>query len=178
MPSYVAFLRAVNVGGRTVKMADLRDHLTGAGLGDVETYIQTGNVRFSSTMRSEQKVRSFLEAQLADLCGFDVATMVYGTEELPRILADAEALPKLVDGPEIRRYVTFLADDPGAAGAEAVHAIDFPGEAARVVGRAVHWQILTPFHQAKLSNSRLEKLLGPATTRDLKVVRTLAGMWG
>ena len=178
MPGYVAFLRAVNVGGRTVKMADLRDHLSGAGLGDVETHIQTGNVRFTSTLRSRPKVRSFLEESLADLCGFDVGCMVYDPGDLPRIAADAEALPPMVAGPDIRRYVTFLAEDPDPSAADAVHALEFPGEAVRVVGRAVHWQILTPFHQAKLSNARLEKLLGPATTRDLKVIRTLAEIWG
>ena len=178
MPTYVAFLRAVNVGGRTVKMAALRDHLTGAGLGDVETYIQTGNVRFTSTLRSQPKVRSFLEGTLAEHCGFDVACMVYRPGDLPGILADAEGLPPLVDGTDIRRYVTFLAEDPDGTAADAVAALEYPGEAVRVVGRAAHWQIQGPFHQAKLSNARLEKLLGPGTTRDLKVVRTLAGMWG
>jgi len=178
MPGYVAFLRAVNVGGRTVKMADLRDHLTGVGLSNVETHIQTGNVRFESGLRSIPRVRAFVEGALVAFCGFDVACMVYEPGDLPRILADAEALPELVEGPEIRRYVTFLAEDPGPGAADAVHDLAFSGEAVRVIGRAVHWQILTPFHQAKLSNARLEKLLGPATTRDLKVVRALAEKWG
>ena len=52
MPTYIALLRAVNVGGRIYKMADLREHLTESGLEDVETHIQTGNVRFRSSMRS------------------------------------------------------------------------------------------------------------------------------
>lgn len=178
MGRYVAFLRAVNVGGRTVRMAALRDHLASAGLGDVETYIQTGNVRFTTGMRSPTKVRTFLQDELARLCGFDVTCMVYRPEDLVQIAADANGLPDLVSGGEVRRYVSFLADEPDPSGVDAVHALELPGEAARVVGRAVHWQILTPFHQAKLSNARLEKLLGPGTTRDLKVVRALAEMWG
>ena len=42
----------VNVGGRNYKMADLREHLTESGLDEVETHIQTGNVRFRTAMRS------------------------------------------------------------------------------------------------------------------------------
>ncbi len=46
MPRYVAFLRAVNVGGRIVKMDELRRLFAGAGFADVETFIASGNVIF------------------------------------------------------------------------------------------------------------------------------------
>ena len=49
MPRYVAFLRAVNVGGRLVKMDELRGLFGEAGLRDVETFIASGNVIFSTT---------------------------------------------------------------------------------------------------------------------------------
>ena len=52
MPSYVAFLRAVNVGGRFVKMAELRLALEDAGFTDVATHIQSGNVFVRSGRRS------------------------------------------------------------------------------------------------------------------------------
>jgi uncharacterized protein (DUF1697 family) len=178
MGTYVAFLRAVNVGGRTVKMAALREHLGVLGYVDVETYIQTGNVRLRTSLRSATKLRAELEKQLAALCGFDVTTMVYTPAELAAVFADAAALTPTLDGPEVRRYVSFLANEPTAEGAKQVHALDYPGESVRVIGRAVHWELAHPSHQAKLSNARLEKLVGPATTRDLKVVTALAQMWG
>ena len=57
MPSYVAFLRAVNVGGRFVKMAELRAALEDAGFTDVETHIQSGNVFVRSRRRSTARRR-------------------------------------------------------------------------------------------------------------------------
>ena len=56
MPSHVAFLRAVNVGGRFVRMAELRAALEAAGFTDVETHLQSGNVRVRTPMRSTAKV--------------------------------------------------------------------------------------------------------------------------
>ena len=52
MPRYIAFLRAVNVGGRIVKMDELREHFAAAGFSDVETFIASGNVIFSSSAKS------------------------------------------------------------------------------------------------------------------------------
>ena len=52
------------------------------------------------------------------------------------------------------------------------------GERLAVRGRAVHWWLGKPTRAAKIGNVRIEKALGPGTTRDLKVVATLAGRWG
>ena len=51
MPRYVAFLRAVNVGGRIVKMDELRRPFAAAGFADVETFIASGNVIFDTTAK-------------------------------------------------------------------------------------------------------------------------------
>ena len=49
MPTFIAFLRAVNVGKRKYPMAELREALTDAGFEEVETHIQTGNVLFRTS---------------------------------------------------------------------------------------------------------------------------------
>ena len=72
MPSYVAFLRAVNVGGRFVKMAELRTALEGAGFTDVETHIQSGNVLVRSGRRSTGAVATEMARVLGEWAGFDV----------------------------------------------------------------------------------------------------------
>ena len=51
MFTYIAFLRAINVGGRTAKMGDLRPGLYDKGFGDIESYIQSGNLRFTSSLQ-------------------------------------------------------------------------------------------------------------------------------
>ncbi len=177
MSTFIAFLRAINLGrNRKVPMADLRVWLTEAGLGDVETYIQTGNLRFTTTLRSRAKAESQVEGVLAERCGFDVPTIAVTPAELTRVYDAADAVPPAV--PEARRYVTFLKTTPPPELADELDNWDADGERAKVVGRAVHWTVPGPSQAARLSNARIERQLGVATTRDLKVVRTLAERWG
>lgn len=178
MATYVAFLRAINLGARRkFPMAGLRACLEAAGLADVETYINTGNVRFGSRMRSTGRVAAFLEETFLADRGFEVPTVVFTPAELRAVYADAMALEQPVAG-ECRRYVTLLRDDPDATAAAAVDALSFEGEAARVIGRAVHVWLTNGVQGARLDNARLERALGVATTRDLKVIATLAERWG
>jgi uncharacterized protein (DUF1697 family) len=175
--TFVAFLRAVNLGARRkLPMADARAWLTAAGLDDVETYIQTGNVRFATSLRSRSKAEQLVEQVLGERCGFDVPAILLTPDELRRVYDDALDLPVPLDG-DVRRYVTFLKEAPSAEAAAPIDGWDHDGEAARVLGRAVHWWLEKPTQAARLSNARLEKTLGVGTTRDLKVVTTLAQRW-
>src|SRR5680860_769907 len=172
MPEYVALLRAINVGGRVLKMADLRTCLTESGLTDVETHIQTGNVRFRSSMRAPAKVEETLRAH----CGFDVTTIVLTPAELSTVYDDAMAMDPPLPG-EPRRYVTFLKDTPSAEAVTAIESARFDGEASLVGGNAIHVWLTVPAHKAKSYNTRAHKSL-VGTTRDLKVVTKLAEIWG
>lgn len=75
MPKLIAFLRAINVGGRNVKMAALRGLFEEIGLTDVETLIASGNVIFSSRFRNtislQQKIEDHLQKSLGWGCPFD-----------------------------------------------------------------------------------------------------------
>lgn len=180
MPRYIALLRAVNVGGRVYKMADLRAHLSEAGLKDVETYIQTGNVRFGTGMRSPAKVEQRVESVLRAGCGFDVPAVILTPAELRQVYDEATALPAPFGEPEPghRRYVTFFkpGDQPGPEAAEAIAAWDRPGESAVAIGRAVHVWLDHPTADAEFFGA-FKKVLTPGTNRDLKVVTALARRW-
>ncbi len=180
MPSYIALLRAVNVGGRVFKMADLRSCLEEAGLEDVETYIQTGNVRFSTAMRSLPKVERYVEQALAGGCGFDVPTIMFSPAELRQVYDDTMRLPSPFGKSDGHgRYLVFFkeGDAPGADVAEEIAAWDRPGESAAVVGRAVHVWLDHPTMQAEFFGA-FKKVLAPGTNRNLKVVTALADKWG
>jgi uncharacterized protein (DUF1697 family) len=176
MATYIAFLRAINLGPtRKFPKDAIRAAVERAGCTEVETYINTGNVRFDSTLRSRMKVESLLEeAFLADR-GFDVPTIVFTPKELTAVAADAA---RFADGHDGRHYVSLLKDTPTAAQVEAVEAAGTAGEVARVGGRAVHLLLGPNYHEAKLTNAAVEKHLGIATNRNLTVVRTLAEKWG
>lgn len=67
MTTYVAFLRAVNVGKRRVAMAQLRDEVTALDLDDVVTYVNSGNVAFTtSAKRTTAGVKRAAEAMTND----------------------------------------------------------------------------------------------------------------
>jgi uncharacterized protein (DUF1697 family) len=175
VPAYVAFLRAINLGRtRKVPMASLREWLAEAGFTGVETYIQTGNVLVTTGMRSREKVEARLEELLAARTGFEVPTVAFTPSELTRLYAATQA----VDVTAARRYLTLLKREPDPETAATLDAWRAPGEGAKVLGRAVFWWIDHPNAAARLSNAVVEKRLGVATTRDLKVMATLAERWG
>src|SRR5690348_6452074 len=175
MPTHIGFLRAVNIGKRQYKTADLRAALAGAGYDDVDTYIQTGNIRITSSLRSLAKVQAELEALFLADRGFEVPTMVFSPAELSALVDDAAGVPD--KAPEYAHYVSLLQKPATAAQVEAGEALSLPGETVVVRGRAVHLLYDIPYGQAKLSNPKLEKAVGPATNRSLKVLREVVERW-
>jgi uncharacterized protein (DUF1697 family) len=174
MPSYVAFLRAINLGAtRKFPMAELRSCLVEAGFTDVQTHIQTGNVRLTTPIRSRTKVERELERLFAARVGFDVPTIAYSPAELTALHAKAEA----IDVTAQRRYLTLLRSEPDPELATEIDRWDEEREGARVVGRAVYWWLDHPSQAAKLSNARIERRLGVATTRDMNVIAKLVEKW-
>jgi len=93
MPTYIALLRAVNVGGTgKLPMSELKTMCTDAGFTDVRTYIASGNVLFRSTL-IPAKVKSTLEARLAAYAGKPVGVAVRTADELAAVLK-ANPFPK------------------------------------------------------------------------------------
>src|SRR5437763_14108679 len=74
MPKYIAFLRAINVGGHTVKMAHLRHLFEALGFAKVETFIASGNVVFDSSSRSTRTLEKKIERHLKETLGYEVVT--------------------------------------------------------------------------------------------------------
>ena len=80
MKRYIAFLRAINVGGTTlIKMAELKKMFESFGLENVETYIQTGNVIFDSQENKPAVLEEQIERQLAKAAGKQIQLFVRTT---------------------------------------------------------------------------------------------------
>jgi uncharacterized protein (DUF1697 family) len=172
----IAFLRAINLGPTRKFAKDAIVRATeAAGFTDVATHINTGNVRFDTTMRSRARIEAALEAAYADEAGFAVPTIVFTTKELAAIAEEAEGF-----GHTGKHYVSLLKDEPTAAALAELEAAvrhEETGEAVKVGGRAVHLLLGENYHEAKLTNAVIEKHFGVATNRNLTVVRTLAEKW-
>lgn len=106
MTRYAVFLRGVNVGGIKVPSKDLRELLASLGFSDVKTYLQTGNVTFSSDMRPAELVTQ-LERTLSERFGYDARVMVYDHADLQAIVSGFP-FPASDD---LHRYVVLVSDE-------------------------------------------------------------------
>jgi uncharacterized protein (DUF1697 family) len=106
MPTHVALLRGVNVGGRVLSMTDLRAIVEAAGHTDVKTYIQSGNVVFGAAGgpgASDSELASAIEAGIEEQLAMRVPVVVLSKDELAGALA-ADPYPVEEDP----RYVHFI----------------------------------------------------------------------
>ncbi|MEO6999862.1 MAG: DUF1697 domain-containing protein, partial [Terracoccus sp.] len=168
---------AVNVGKRTYPMAELRQALTEAGYTDVETHIQTGNVRVDSSLRSRAELEVAVEEVLEADRGFEVPVVALTPAELTALAADVEAVSS-TDPPSGGHYVSLLKVAPTAAATRVIEADPPDRERLVVKGRAVHLLYDKPYHEARRSNGWVEKAMGVATNRNVRVIRALAQKWG
>lgn len=108
MPSYVALLRAVNVGGTgKLPMSELKAMCVAEGFGTVRTYIASGNVVFAAD-RSEAQIKAALEKRLNDYAGKPVGVILRTAEEMADVLA-SNPFP---DAPRNRTVAIFLDGPP------------------------------------------------------------------
>ena len=163
MGTAIAFLRGINVGGHNrMKMAELRDVFSSLGYADVRTYIQSGNVVFESPETDEEPLRSAIERAIDDAFGYDVTVMVRTREALESVVADAPFDGPAGDG--VKRYVTFLNEVPGEAGAATLEAAQSDAEAFNLCDREVYSEL----DKDALGDGRFTdagKTLGIAATR-------------
>ena len=171
--TYIGFLRAINLGPtRKFPKDRIVKAVEAAGFTDVATYINTGNVRFDTTMRSRTKIEGALEKEFEAEAGFAVPTIVFTQKELREIAEHAASF-----GHGGRHYVSLLKEAPSASQVRTLEEASTAEEVAKVGGRAVHLLLGENYHEARLTNAVVEKHLGVATNRNLTVIRALAEKW-
>ena len=104
---YVAFLRGVNVGGKgMVSMAAIKEALIALGLSDVRTYINSGNVIFSTRASDAQRLTARIEKALEQHTGMSIKVLVMDHKSLKKMV---DAIPRnWVDDKSMRTYVLLL----------------------------------------------------------------------
>jgi uncharacterized protein (DUF1697 family) len=102
---YVVFLRGINVGGRIVKMAELKTCLEKAGLKNVKTILQTGNVIFECDKTDISKLKQMIEAALTKSFNYPAKVQVFPAESLHKII---KGYPFGIAGVSQHDYVVFM----------------------------------------------------------------------
>lgn len=175
---YAALLRGVNVGSIRVAMADLRRLVTDLGHVDVQTYLQSGNVVFTSAETDPGKLAWGIERAIADELGLAVPVLVRSGADLAAVAA-ASPYAGRQDDPK-RLLVTFLSAAPAAAKVAALAVPAGENIEYTVTGREVHLHYPDGgYGRTKFTNAYLEKKLGVvATTRNWKSVLALRDLTG
>ena len=112
MIRYVAFLRAINVGGqKLIKMQELARIFELAGFKNVRTFIQSGNVIFDSRSGNSVAVAKKIERVLQQNLGYKVTVMLQTLAEIQDMVS-RNPFKKTPPGPDVMMFVVFLAEEP------------------------------------------------------------------
>lgn len=173
MTLFIAFLRAINVGGRTVKMDYLRSLFEQVGYTGVETFIASGNVIFHSPAEDTRALEQQIEGHLQRELGYEVATFIRTPAELAGV-ATHQPFPSA--GIEANTlYIGFLQASPNDDAQQKLMALQTPLDELCVHGRELYWLCRKSISQSAVSGAKIERALGmPTTLRNGTTVRKLA----
>jgi uncharacterized protein (DUF1697 family) len=172
MTRYVAFLRAINVGGHIVKMDHLRTLCEAIPLANVATFIASGNVLFDSK-KAPAQLEAAIEKKLKGTLGYGVAAMVRSAADLSSIV---EHVREGSLDHDATLYVGFMKSAPPPQIVKAVTALSNDVDLLSIRDAELYWQCRTSFSESTVAGPKLERLLGrPVTLRNYNTVRRLAG---
>ena len=172
MTQYIAFLRAVNVGGRFVKMEDLKKMFAMPGIKNISTYIQSGNVVFDSAEADRDVLVKKIETKLLKATGFEVKTLI-------RTMPDMEAIikrnPFKKHADDMALHVSFLSVAPDAEKVKLLQDLQTELEQFAFDGLTAYILVKKGgYGETKFSNTFLEKKLKVvATTRNWATVNKM-----
>lgn len=180
MATHVALLRGINVGGRNkVPMAALREVVTSLGHTGVTTYIQSGNVLFTTADTSTRELAAALESAIGTAFGIWASVVVLTRDELAKVLSDNpypdETNPKLV-------HVVFLNSAPSQdlldriRAAESAAAAKGGRDTFTVIGPALFVHTPDGFGTSELAQS-VFRIIGAPATQKKEAIAATARNW-
>lgn len=169
----IHLLRAINVGGHNkIPMAQLRTCYERLGLKNVKTYIQSGNVFFSSSTVGNDE----LESSITEVTGFSIPGFLFTDDEWLDITAHAPSEFE-TSGKELKKYIAFTNVPISGTAMETLNAKATSQEVFSRHGRALFLHYPADLKKPFSSNASIEKIIGqPATTRNWNTLKALAKM--
>ena len=177
MTIYISMIRGINVGGKRIKMADLRDLYGSLGFESVKTYIQSGNVIFKSDNDDPDDLAKRIQQKIFQTFNYHVEVVIRTMEELMTVV---ESYPYTEKEDEYL-HVTFLSNIPPETMIQTIDPENINGIKSReeliVQSREIYLYLPYGYGRTKLNNNFFEKKLGlNATTRNWKTVNKLLQM--
>jgi uncharacterized protein (DUF1697 family) len=177
MTRYIAFLRAINVGGHTVKMDRLRQLFESLGFSNVETFIASGNVGFETASEEATPLEKKIEALLKEALDYEVSAFLRTDTELAAIAACQPFRQAELDAAAAFN-VAFLAGALDEASAQKLMALRTAIDDFHVHGREVYWLCKKKQSESTFSNAVLEKTTGRRSTlRGMNTVKQIVAKY-
>lgn len=179
MPEYIAFLKAINVGGHTVKMDYQKKLFENMSFINASTFIASGNVLFDSKIKSIDSIKQKIEQELEKELEYKVAAFIRTVNELKEI-SDYKPFNKSelnAEGNSL--YIAFLDSIPGKDLQRKV--LSFKTEANEFYfnKKEMYWLCRKKFSDSEFSGRILEKTLGMETTiRNATTIKKMAIKYG
>ncbi len=177
MTTYVALLRAVNLGGRSqVAMSDLRHLLSGLGFDDVQSLLQSGNLVFKTDAGTGAKLEAKLEAETQKRLRLKTAFFVRTAQEIDAVIA-GNPFPAEAQRDPSHLLIVFLKDAPQGNAVEALRAAIKGPELVQAKGKHAYTVYPAGIGRSRLTNAVIEAKLGiQGTGRNWNTVLRLAAL--
>ncbi|MDP2363667.1 MAG: DUF1697 domain-containing protein [Ignavibacteria bacterium] len=164
MPTYIAFLRAINVGSHTVKMDFLKKLFEKMGFTNVETFIASGNVFFETKIKDMGSIKKKIEKELQAELGYQVATFIRTTSMLKEIFEYKAFRESDLKNEQNSLYIGFLENQPDKDSQKKVLTLSDEANEFYLNNKELYWLCGKNFSDSGISGKTLEKALGMETT--------------
>ncbi|MFH1119062.1 MAG: DUF1697 domain-containing protein [Bacteroidota bacterium] len=177
MQTFIALLRGINVSGKNlIKMAPLAEALTRAGLLNIRTYIQSGNIVFESDTEDKAVPGQLIAEKIRKEFGLSVPVRVLKQTDLRRIRDDNPFIG-LHGLPEDKLHLTLLAGAPDPALVQRIAEGEYLPDEYTIKGEAIYLHCPDGYGRTKLTNTFFEnRLKVSATTRNWATIVKLCSM--
>jgi uncharacterized protein (DUF1697 family) len=173
MSKNIAFLRAINVGGHTVKMTLLQKIFTEMGFSNAETFIASGNVVFDRQPGDPHALEKTIGLHLREALGYEVAVFIRNDFELAAIANDIPFSQSALDAAAALN-VAFISEPLDQELEHRLMALETDIDDIQIRQREIYWLCRKKQSESTFSNALLEKTTGrPSTIRGINTLRKL-----
>ncbi len=171
---YISLLRGINVSGqKKIPMAELKSLYKSLGFENVTTYIQSGNVIFSSAERDESKLSALISDKIQEVFSFDIEIIIRSKESWASIIQNNPFTNRKSINPK-KLHVTLLSQVPSDINTGVLNKVKLSLEEYVICEKEIYLYCPEGYGRSKLSNNLIEsKLKITATTRNWNTVNKL-----
>lgn len=175
MNTFIALLRGINVSGqKKILMADLRELLTAMGFGEVRSYIQSGNLVFTSD-GTQRQIEAKIKEGIHEHYGWEVPVLVRTSDEIAQALHNCPFAEEKMK----KSYFTLFQERPEDDLMSTFREMSFPREEFVIDPNCLYYYCEAGYGKAKMTNKLIEqKLKTRVTTRNYNTLTKLVELAG